>query len=359
MKSMRRREFIYLAGAGTVAIAGCVGDRSVESPAEERPAEGEPKDDVTTSESERTVAVGEVVHGNGLSMVVRGINRVPTLDATRYADDKDTDDGGFLDSDKNENAPFQAEDGRLQSVAGTEFLTVELAIKNMTDEEFLSLEDILQPELQVDRTTHEAILLRAARTLQKGQLVPGEVERGEFVFVVPEGAEGLTLGVKSNSAELGTKPLTVDLDAESDPNVDLEQELRVPIHSFGERAEAGGIEVTLNDLELGNNLGAGLQPAEGNEYVALGATIENTTAETVNLSPQNQIRLKDGTGRSYPPDLTTASIFDQFGGDTVLADGESLDGKLAYQIEQETAPLYWTFDFSVSGAGNKEFWQLR
>lgn len=338
-----------LAAVTTIGLAGCSSDseEAGSKPTTDEPSSGDdgsgPEETATpTAEeteeqteagpTEAVIAIGDVVEGTDLSMVVRNVRKMAELGQFQQAD------------------------------SGNTFVVVNLAVKNTTDEKFLNFSGFLQTRLKDDEDyTYQQTIATTGQTLDGGQLAPGEVGRGDIVFEVPEEAGGLTLQFDFQAISFFEfDRVTVDLSKTADTIGNLTQNLKVDIHSVGDTVEYGDVSVTVNDVSVADQLGSFATPEEGNEYVVVDITTENNTGEPQHISTLLQMLIKDGTGRSYQEDLTATSQLDRaYEEGSPVADGEARRGKLAYQIEKGLGPLYWVFEFTLWTEGDKTFWKLR
>jgi len=340
----KRRRFLsiisVISGAG---MAGCASDEpdggdgvgnQTDAPNTtegQTPTENTSADGTTTESREISTVVGERVDGEQLSMVVREISKTSDL-------------GQFQ----------QAEEGNV-------YLVVELAVKNTTQDKYLSFSGFLQTRVKDDEDyTYNQSLTSSGKMLDSGQLAPGEVTRGNLVYEVPENATGLTLQFDFESFDLlDLDRVTVDLEQSAGSVATLDQNLRIPTHSTGDSVSYGNTEVTVNSVETQNAIGTA-EPDEGNEFVVVDISTTNNTGEEQSISTLLQMSLKDGQGYTYRSDLMGTSQLDkQYSQGSPLADGETRRGKLAYEVEKGLSPLYWTFEFSLLTEGDKTFWKVR
>lgn len=347
---MDRRHFLALTGVGLASVAGCSGggDGDGGTPADgggsngdgggggETPADGEAETS-TEEQAEATprtasVAVGEVVEGEQMSMVVRGIERTESI-------------GEFQEAD-----------------AGNTFVVVRLAVKNRTQDEFVNFSGLLQTQLKdAEDYTYDQTIAATGQTFQGGQLAPGEVSRGDLVYEVPKDAEGLVLQFDFQAFSLlEFDRVTVDLGSEASSIGELSQDLRVDVHDVGESVTFGDVTVTVNDVSFETSLGQFSQAEDGNEFAIVDITTENGTDEQLSLSTLLQMKMKDGDGSSYQLSVTALSSLDRaYNEGQPLAPGESRRGKVAYEVPQGVSQLYWIFEFTLWVDGDKTFWQVR
>ncbi|TYL38870.1 hypothetical protein CV102_10200 [Natronococcus pandeyae] len=357
---MRRRTFVGVAGVSLLGLAGCTGTRSETEPAADsrddetsqpttensvpNDRDGSEADDEST---DRTVAVGELVEGDEVQFVVSDVGR------------RDAFDGLVLEEDRF-GAGIDDDDEQRQASDGHEFVVVELAVQNTTDETFVPLGSAFQPVLQdYEEQAYEQVRSVSSVALAEGSLAPGEVERGELAYEISTGRSVSTLTLDDDAAEpFGVDGLAVDLEDEADEIATLEQELRVPVHEFGTVVDHDGLEIAVDQLGSGNNLGPFFEPEDDHEFVVVGITVTNDSGDDQEVSIADYGRLKDDAGWSYPEDPDVLSSLEQFDEPAQLKDGDSEEGAVAYQVEQGRGQLYWTLELPEWDDG-KEFWQLR
>ena len=339
---MDRRHFITVLGAGLTA--GCTGSddsgpstdatttKGSMDETTDQPTTTDESDANSESSGTKTVAVGDRVDDEQLSMVVRGASKTDEIGEFQQAD------------------------------AGNTFLVVELAVKNTTEDTYLNFSGFLQTMVKDDEDyTYEQTVAATGDTFTGGQLVPGEVARGDLVYEIPDDASGLALQFDFDAVSfLEVDRVTVDLESEADSMADLEQTLRVDVLDVGEAASHGGVSVSVNGVEFAEKLDDLTKAAEGNEFAIVDITTENGTGEAQHISTALQMLTKDGTGRSYPLSISAAASMEQsYDESSALADGEKRRGKVAYEVPKDASPLYWTFEFTLWTDGDKTFWGLR
>lgn len=277
-------------------------------------------------------AVGNLVEGDQLHLVVEGVERTASL-------------GQFSEPD-----------------AGNEFAVVSLALKNVSDG-YVSVSNLLQTRLRDDEDYQydQTFTGGGGNTFNAGQFAPGEVERGTITFEVPEDASGLQLVFDLNASIIGgIDRAQINLEEEASSIAEIEQNLGVETYSLGEEIGYQDVAVTVNDARTESSLGQFSEPDEGNEFVIVDISITNNTGEERQFSTILQMMLKDGKGYTYQESLTATTGLDRaFDEGTPLSDGETRRGELAYEVPEGTSPLYWVFEFSVFASGDKTFWEVR
>lgn len=372
---MKRRTFVGLAGGSLLAFAGCTGTRTEtdsgadgsddssratdsapatdERDGSEADDTGDDDDDAGDDDDdgdsddetgERTAAVGELVEGEDLQFVVSDVSRRRSFDGL-VVDEADR--------------PLLDDDDRRQASADEEFLVVEFALKNAGDE-FVSTGDAFELVLEDARErTYSQARSVSQTVLADGSLAPGEVERGEFAYELPRGRAVSSLAIDAGAVEpFGADGVVVDLEAEADEVATLEQELRVPIAEFGTGIDRDGLEISVDRLGSGNDLGPFFEPEADHEYVVVGVTVTNDTGGDREFELGDRTRLKDETGRSYPAEPDALSSLERFDETVSLADGEQYDGAMAYHLERDREELYWLLE-PPAWEDEKAFWRLR
>jgi len=345
---MDRRRYLTLASLGIAGLAGCAGEEAPEpvtdtteastdtdsgSSPEDTATDGATEESTDTAAAEDVAAaIGELVEGDDMSLVVEDFERGVDL-------------GEFNQPD-----------------SGNEFVVASIALKNTSDS-YTEVSNLLQMRLRDDEDYQydQTIATGDAQSFNGGQFAPGEVSRGDIPFEVPTEASGLELVFDFNISLFGgLDRATIDLTSEADQVHQLEQNLQAEIYSPGDTVEYGDVQAAVNEFRTESSLGSFSEPEQGNEYAIVNISITNNTGEEQRFSTILQMMLKDGEGYTYQEDLMATSQLDRaFDEGTPLADGETRRGELAYQVEEGLSPLYWAFEFSVFASGNKTFWQVR
>lgn len=285
----------------------------------------------TYQDNQITARVGERVDGEYLSMVVRDVH---TTDAI----------GEFQEAD-----------------SGNEYVVVRVAVKNTSDQ-YLSFSEFLQTRIRDDEGySYRTAFAVTNNSMSGGQLVPGEVERGDLVFEVPTDSTGRVLQFDFESFDLfDTDRVLIDLEASMEEIADLEQNFRVEIHERGDGVEYEAITVTVNGARTEQSLSLLAESDEGKEYVIVDVSVLNETGEEQHVSTLLQMLVKDGDGNSYGEDIFATSALDQpFDQGSPLVDGELRRGEIAYETPETFEVLYWVFEFTLWVDGDKTFWRIR
>ncbi|RQG90947.1 DUF4352 domain-containing protein [Natrarchaeobius chitinivorans] len=335
----RRTLLVGGTAAFSTVIAGCVGtddelqetsggdDDSPDDGSDESGSEDGDDDDG----EERNALVGELVEGEDIHLVVEGVDRTDQLDEFTEAD------------------------------AGNELVVVSVAYKNVGDE-FHTVSGFLSSRVRdAEDYTYDQSIYGTAQALNDGQIAPGELERGDVVYEVPEDATNLSLEFDFDLGLFGTlQRATIDLEAEADDPHVLEQDLRVDVHDVGAGIEHEGTTVTVNEIETATELDEFTAAGDGREFVIVDITVANDTGEEQHVSTLLQMQLKDDDGYSYGEDLGAVAALDQaFEEGSPIADGDQRRGRIAYEVAEGLTPLYWVFEFALFDQGDKTFWGIR
>jgi len=245
--------------------------------------------------------------------------------------------------------------------AGNTYAVVELAVKNETQNAFANFSSFLQTKLKdASGYAYTPELNVSDSAFQGGQLAPGEVARGDVAFEVPTDASGLTLQFDFSAFSFtDLNRVTVDLTRTADTVADLRQSLHVPIHAVGDAVTHDGVTVTVNSVDYETSMGSYTKAPSGHEYAIVDVTTANGTNDSVAFSSLLQMATKDGSGRSFSYSAAASSQLtrDYSGGE--VSSGDSVRGKVAYEVPTDDSPLYFTFEYSVITGGSKTFWKLR
>ncbi|AQL42016.1 hypothetical protein BV210_04465 [Halorientalis sp. IM1011] len=337
-----RREYVLaLAGLASVGLAGCSSD-DVARPEEVTDGTGDGTDrstagDGTPESADRTgstpgtvdAALGEVIEGDQLALVAYSVERRRQV-------------GQFTRADE-----------------GNEFVVVEMAAKNRTSEEFMNFSSFLQVSLHDDEDyEYDQTITGSGGSLDSGELAPGEVTRGTLVFEVPEGTSGLALHVDLDQSIIGYDGVEIDLASRGSGRT-LTQDLQVEVYETGDTLDYQDTRFTVNSVRTSSGEGFA-QPDEGNEFVLVDVTVENTGDDELTVSTLLQMELKDGRGRTYDISIVGASVSDRdFSQGDPIPPGGRRRGEVVFEAPEGIDPLYLVMDFDVFAEGDKSFFQLR
>lgn len=296
---------------------------------------GEMTDDTDLTDAgggTRRAALGEVVAGETLSVVVRETRTEPDL------------------------GPYTTPG------SGNEFLVVRLAVGNTTDGEFVNVGSLLQARVtdsagdSYERTTAGG----TDAPLTVGQLAPGEVARGDVVFEVPRDATDLSLTLDLGGLALpDLDRVVVDLSSGAGPPADLSQHLGVPVAGVGDAERSAGATVTLHGVSTTDEIGFA-SADDGDQFAVVDVSVTNETGEATSVSTPVQMLAKEGDGLAHLVSVEAqGGLGGAFAEESPIDDGQTRRGKVAYEVPEDARPLYWTFDFWLFAGGEKAFWQLR
>lgn len=329
---MKRRTYLASTLGLTTLLVGCTDTDDTDDTGSD---DGAGDDDATSTPEEQAgdevdAAIGDLVEGENIHLVIEDVERGAEFDS-------------FLEPDP-----------------GNEFLAIELAMKNVSDEA-LSVSQLLQSSVHDDEgySYDQTFVGDADAQFNDGQFAPGEVERGQIAYEVPEDAEGLELRFDFDLSLFGgIERAYVDLESEGD-DVSLEQDLQVDVHGIGDGVEFGDVEVTVEDIRFESELGMFAEAEAGHEYAIVDIAVDNQSGEDQQVSTILQMQAKDGDGRSFQEDwMATADLDQNFDEGTPIADGETRRGEVVYEVPENTSPLYWVFEFDVWVDGDKTFWEI-
>lgn len=350
LRSSRRNYLVAVAGSiGSVALAGCSSD-DVDRPEQgsDTPSEADVSDGGETSDGSPTessqepaetpdqsqsrtadAALGDVIEGDQLALAAYDVERT-------------TEVGAFFTADE-----------------GNEFVVVELAVKNKASDEFINFSSFLQVTVRDSASTeYDQTITGSENALEGGELAPGEVTRGALVFEVPKDASGLTLHVDLDESLFENDGVAIDLDAQGSGRT-LTHDLQVAVQEVGDTLDYQHTHFTVNNVRTSMEEGFA-SPDEGNEFVIVDITVENTGEYDLTVSTLLQMDLKDAKGRTYSTSLTAMSTLDRsFSEGEPIAPGGQRRGEVAFEAKQELSPLYLVMDFDVFAEGDKSFVRLR
>ncbi|WP_415379978.1 DUF4352 domain-containing protein [Halosimplex sp. TS25] len=293
---------------------------------------GSPTDSERAGNQTTTVPIGEVVQGDQMSMVVRGMSE-------------------------------QAEIGDFQEAgSGNTFAIVNLAVKNTTDSKFIGFSGFLRTQIKDSEDyTYDRTVAATGETFEGGQLAPGEVSRGDLVYEIPDDASGLALQFDFQTFSfLDFERVNVNLGKTASSIADLTQSLRVDTHSVDDEVSYEDVSVAVNGVEYQQSIGSFAEADDGNEFAIVDISTTNNTGEELSISTLLQMKMKDGTGTPYELSLAALSALDQsYDESQPLASGESRRGKVPYEGPKGASPLYWIFEFTLWVDGDKTFWEIR
>lgn len=108
---------------------------------------------------------------------------------------------------------------------------------------------------------------------------------------------------------------------------------------IGSTAESGGIRVTLNSVR--RVTGGFLPPDEGNEYIIVDLTFENSTDEEQTVSSLLSYSIRDDTGQKYGVAFTAET---ETTADGSIPPGDKLQGESAFEVPLDANGLIFVYD---------------
>lgn len=238
--------------------------------------------------------------------------------------------------------------------AGKKFVAVELLIVN-NSESSISVSSMLQMNMKDETGQKYDTDFMAAMAISEnsvdGELSPGERIRGKVGYQVAEGATGLqfvfdasVFGTGKVFVELGPEPVTVE------PPAEIAGETQQQTHNVGDVIAMGETTITVNEITYP----AGTEftkPDEGKKFLVVDLTIENKSAEAINISTMLQMWLKDPSGQKYTVDIMASVASGGTSPDGEISPGEKVRGQVSFQVPADATGLVFVFDAEVWGTG--------
>ena len=367
---IRRRRFAKIAAAtAAFGVAGCMHEDDDPAPPDDDDDDDDPPDDddddiaddndideddtdddddTDADTPETDVAIGGVIEGQNMHLVVEEIEFTEEVE------------------------------GMPDALDETEYVLGTMALQNVT-EDFISLSGVLSAQLHTDGDAFYEMVPVAVEEpdYNHGLIAPGEVIRSLFLFEIVEDSSGLVLEFEFDEEAFGLESSSVDIESEDDDPVTLEQELTVDIHAVGDTSEYSGIEVTVHDVEEGAEPDAEeAEPGEGHEYVRVDLSVTNGTEEEQTINTTHQIQGKDEEGWKYRVDWEASRAPEpeeendngdedaeepaRFDEEAAIPPDETREGEILVAVAEGASPLYLTFDFSFwVEESEKHFWEIR
>jgi len=341
----RSRRYLLRTGlaAGSLLLAGCSGgesDGTATPPELDGTPGGESGQDGTTtrdgdgntgSDSRPSTVVGRAVADSTLALVVQGSQRRSAI-------------------------------GGVTAAEGDEFVIVQLAVKNLTDDTALSLGDLENFSLQDDDgNSHSWRVIPSASgsIFATGLLVPGETLRGLVTFEVPEGTTPRELSFDVSMSAAALEGVTVDLTQRADRITVFSQDLRIPVREVGKRASEASIAATVESFRTTGTIGE-VEAGEEFEFAVPEISVENNTDAEISFGLVGQLTVHDNRGSLYRiAKSATPQLDEEFPWTVQVPAGATRRGEVAYTVPVDLSPLYFAADLSAMGQETKLFWQLR
>ncbi|EHK2355252.1 DUF4352 domain-containing protein [Clostridium perfringens] len=126
-----------------------------------------------------------------------------------------------------------------------------------------------------------------------------------------------------------------------------QQEQQVETFKVGDTIQTKDFKITVNKVETSEG-GEFVKPKDGNEFIKVDITIENTSKEEQNVSSMIMFKVVDKDGRSY----NQAIVEDQNGQlDGKVAPGRKMTGEYVVEVPKGATGLQLEFDSSLLTSG--------
>ncbi|WP_415321431.1 DUF4352 domain-containing protein [Clostridium perfringens] len=126
-----------------------------------------------------------------------------------------------------------------------------------------------------------------------------------------------------------------------------EQQSKVETFKVGDTIQTKDFKITVNKVETSEG-GEFVKPKDGNEFIKVDITIENTSKEEQNVSSMIMFKVVDKDGRSY----NQAIVEDQNGQlDGKVGSGRKLTGEYVVEVPKGATGLQLEFDSSLLTGG--------
>lgn len=126
-----------------------------------------------------------------------------------------------------------------------------------------------------------------------------------------------------------------------------QQENKVETFKIGDTIQTKDFKITVNKVETSEG-GEFVKPKDGNEFIKVDITIENTSKEEQNVSSMIMFKVVDKDGRSY----NQAIVEDQNGQlDGKVGPGRKLTGEYVVEVPKGATGLQLEFDSSLLTGG--------
>lgn len=123
-------------------------------------------------------------------------------------------------------------------------------------------------------------------------------------------------------------------------------------YKIGDQVKLGDSIVTVNEIEFSAG-GQFTKPQEGNEWIDLNITIENTGSTQQYVTTLGQMFLIDGEGNSYQVAVTGKTISNpSLGLDGAIIAKTKRTGWVGFEIKKGVTGLVFQYNGSMFGGGN-------
>lgn len=120
----------------------------------------------------------------------------------------------------------------------------------------------------------------------------------------------------------------------------------------GDQIKLGDSVVTVNKVEYSQG-SQYVHPSEGNEWINLNITIENTGTSQQYVTTMGQMYIRDGGGNSYQVAITNKALENPgFGLDGAVIAKSKRAGWVGFEIPKSAKGLQFQYNGSIFGGGN-------
>jgi hypothetical protein len=146
----------------------------------------------------------------------------------------------------------------------------------------------------------------------------------------------------------GNKPQKVG-NTPNNQNTNAKQD---EVFKVGDQIKMGSSIVTVNKVEFSQG-GQYSKPSEGNEWINLNITIENTGSSGQGVSTLGQMFVRDGDKNSYQVSVTNKAMENPgFGLDGQILANSKRTGWVGFEIPKGAKGLQFQYNGSMFGGGN-------
>jgi hypothetical protein len=123
-------------------------------------------------------------------------------------------------------------------------------------------------------------------------------------------------------------------------------------YKIGDQVKLGNTIVTVNSIEPSAG-GQYIKPQEGNEWINLNITIENTSSEQQYVTTLGQMFLVDKDGNSYQVTVTDKTMSNASSGlDGSIVAKTKRTGWVGFEVKKSATGLKFQYNGSMFGGGN-------
>lgn len=131
-----------------------------------------------------------------------------------------------------------------------------------------------------------------------------------------------------------------------------EQETKDTTYKVGDQIKLDNAIVTVNKVEYSQG-GQYTKPTEGNEWVNLNVTIENTSSSQQYVTTLGQMFIRDGEGNSYQIAVTNKALENPgLGLDGAVIAKSKKTGWVGFEIKKGVTGLQFQYNASMWGSKN-------